>query len=98
MAREDRHVSIGRQSAAAPENASENEATLAIGQDDAPTSSTQRPDEQSSTESSAAGLSATRVGTPDPDDAVQRGLRAFRRSAGRSKDAADAVYGRIQRV
>jgi len=92
-------VSIGRQSAAAPENASENEATQATAQDDVPTLSTQRPDEQSSHESSSApGLDATRVGAPDPDDAVQRGLRVFRRSAGRSKDAADAVYGRIQRV
>lgn len=45
-----------------------------------------------------AGLDATRVGTPDPEDAVQRGLRAVRQSAGRGRDAADAVYGRIQRV
>jgi hypothetical protein len=29
---------------------------------------------------------------------VQRGMRVFRRSAGRGIDAADAVYGRIQRV
>jgi hypothetical protein len=44
------------------------------------------------------GLDATRVGPPEPEDPVQRGLRVFRRSAGRGIDAADAVYGRIQRV
>lgn len=59
-------------------------------------------------------LSHTRVGDPDfdptllglppgsvdPDDAegLQRGLRMVRQSAGTAKDAADAVYGRIQRV
>lgn len=46
----------------------------------------------------APGLDSTRVGPPDPDDPVQRGIRVFRRSAGRGLDAADAVYGRIQRV
>lgn len=50
------------------------------------------------TQSNAAGLGATRIGEPDPDDAVQRGLRAFKHSAERGKGAADAVYGRIQRV
>jgi len=44
------------------------------------------------------GLDATRVGEPEAEDPVQRGLRVFRRSAGRGIDAADAVYGRIQRV
>lgn len=44
------------------------------------------------------GLDSTRVGAPDPEDPVQRGVRVFRRSAGRGLDAADAVYGRIQRV
>jgi hypothetical protein len=44
------------------------------------------------------GLEATRVGEPESDDAVQRSLRVFKRSAGRGIDAADAVYGRIQRV
>jgi hypothetical protein len=55
-------------------------------------------DELGETESVAPGLGATRVGSPDPEDGLQRGLRAFRRSAGRGKGAADAVYGRIQRV
>src|SRR6185437_11326712 len=44
------------------------------------------------------GLDSTRVGSPDPEDPVQRGVRAVKRSAGRGLDAADAVYGRIQRV
>jgi hypothetical protein len=44
------------------------------------------------------GLDGTRVGPPDPEDALQRGMRVFRRSAGRGMDAADAVYERIQRV
>jgi hypothetical protein len=46
----------------------------------------------------APELGVTRIGPPDEEDPVQRGLRLFRRSAGRGVDAADAVYGRIQRV
>jgi MFS family permease len=41
---------------------------------------------------------ATRIGDPAEDAALQRGLRAVRHSAGGAIDAADAVYGRIQRV
>jgi Major Facilitator Superfamily len=44
------------------------------------------------------GLEKTRVGAPEPEDAMQRGVRMVRRGAGRGIDAADAVYGRIQRV
>ncbi len=44
------------------------------------------------------GLNATRVGPPEPEDAVHRSLRVFKQSAGRGIDAADAVYGRIHRI
>lgn len=62
--------------------------------------SSQSPAEPSdaTTQVTSPALGATRIGEPDPDDAVQRSLRVFKRSAGRGKDAADAVYGRIQRV
>lgn len=43
-------------------------------------------------------LVQTRIGTPEEEAALQRGLRAVRQSAGGAADAADAVYGRIQRV
>ena len=44
-------------------------------------------------------LGRTRVGPPADDEAaLQRGLRAVRHSADAAADAADAVYGRIQRV
>jgi hypothetical protein len=68
-----------------PPTSSPFDATTALPQRDEPTIVT-------------PGLDATRVGAPEPDDPMQRGLRVFRRSAGRSIDAADAVYGRIQRV
>src|SRR5438270_6020469 len=62
---------------------------------DAPTAAFATPDAPTVV---TPGLDSTRVGSPDPEDPVQRGVRAFRRSAGRGLDAADAVYGRIQRV
>jgi MFS family permease len=40
----------------------------------------------------------TRIGAPDEEAPLQRGMRAVRHSAGGAADAADAVYGRIQRV
>ncbi|HEV2639746.1 MAG TPA: MFS transporter [Actinocrinis sp.] len=43
-------------------------------------------------------LSRTRISGPDDEAALERGLRAVRRSADAAADAADAVYGRIQRV
>jgi Major Facilitator Superfamily len=43
-------------------------------------------------------LSRTSIGGPDDEAALQRGLRAVRHSADAAADAADAVYGRIQRV
>jgi hypothetical protein len=46
----------------------------------------------------APALEATRIGAPDPDDVHRRGLRMMRHSADSALDAADAVYGRIQRV
>jgi hypothetical protein len=70
----------------------------AAGNGSAAASGSASDDELGETESVAPGLGATRVGSPDPEDGLQRGLRAFRRSAGRGKGAADAVYGRIQRV